>query len=146
MKLARCQFYQDASSTKMPVLPRCPFHESCPLENKHETGKMPVLPRCQFYQDASSTKMPVLPRCQFYQDASSTKMPVLPRCQFYQDAYSTGATQGREGLLAALEARTYSKNHLIIKQRPLLPIPDSRFPIPDSRFPIPDSLLPYKKK
>ncbi|NEQ88295.1 MAG: hypothetical protein F6K26_52675 [Moorea sp. SIO2I5] len=29
------------------------------------------------------------------------KMPI-PR----QDAYSTGATQGREGLLAALEART----------------------------------------
>ncbi|NEO60558.1 MAG: hypothetical protein F6J98_08995 [Moorea sp. SIO4G2] len=24
-----------------------------------------------------------------------------------QDAYSTGATQGREGLFAALEARTY---------------------------------------
>ncbi|NEO74833.1 hypothetical protein [Moorena sp. SIO4G3] len=43
LKLARCQFYQDASYTQDQI---------------HETGKMPVLPklklaRCQFYQDAS---------------------------------------------------------------------------------------------
>ncbi|NEN97448.1 MAG: hypothetical protein F6K50_18540 [Moorea sp. SIO3I7] len=45
--LPRCQFYQDASSTKMPVLPkmkymklaRCQFHISKEMK----------LARCQFY-------------------------------------------------------------------------------------------------
>ncbi|NEP49452.1 MAG: hypothetical protein F6K65_11770 [Moorea sp. SIO3C2] len=37
----------------MPVLPRCQFYQDA------SSTKMPVLPRCQFYQDASSTKMPV---------------------------------------------------------------------------------------
>ncbi|NEO36129.1 MAG: hypothetical protein F6J90_07235 [Moorea sp. SIOASIH] len=44
----------------MPVLPRCQFYQDA------SSTKMPVLPRCQFYQDASSTKMPVPPRCPFH--------------------------------------------------------------------------------
>ncbi|NEQ11199.1 MULTISPECIES: hypothetical protein [unclassified Moorena] len=37
---------------------------SCLPEN--ETGKMPIPPRCPFHQDARSSKIPVLPRCPFY--------------------------------------------------------------------------------
>ncbi|NEO14056.1 MULTISPECIES: hypothetical protein [unclassified Moorena] len=53
--LPRCQFYQDARSTKMPIHAR-PARPKISMK----------LARCQFYQDARSTKMPVPPRCPFY--------------------------------------------------------------------------------
>ncbi|NEP63986.1 MULTISPECIES: hypothetical protein [Moorena] len=44
--LPRCQFYQDASSTKMPIL------QVRPVANLILN---PKLARCQFHQDAHST-------------------------------------------------------------------------------------------
>ncbi|NEQ88485.1 MAG: hypothetical protein F6K26_53785 [Moorea sp. SIO2I5] len=46
--LPRCQFYQDASSTKMPIL------QVGPVANLILNAK---LARCQFYQDAHSTSL-----------------------------------------------------------------------------------------
>ncbi|NEQ85275.1 MAG: hypothetical protein F6K26_35700 [Moorea sp. SIO2I5] len=64
----------------MPVLPRCQFYQDA------SSTKMPVLPRCQFYQDASSTKMPIL---QVRPVANLILNGKLARCQFHQDAHST---------------------------------------------------------
>ncbi|NEO72849.1 MAG: hypothetical protein F6K52_26085 [Moorea sp. SIO3H5] len=59
MKLARCQFYQDASSTKMPVLPRCQFYQDASVLMQSASGgnhgsrswgkPRQKLARCQFY-------------------------------------------------------------------------------------------------
>ncbi|EGJ30888.1 MULTISPECIES: hypothetical protein [Moorena] len=46
---------QDARSTKMPMAPRCPFHQDA------HASKIPMPVRCLFHQDAHGTKMPMAP-------------------------------------------------------------------------------------